>query len=206
MPLSRLLVATLLLACLATAAGLGWWWQTTSHSSATQRALAGVTFIATQTAGLPTLRPSVVTAATKLGQGRRAVADMARTNDYALPVLRDSAAGLALQIPNTALPARAAYDFSAQIQSPTPANPANNPGLRFDMYSWSEGILVATAQTPIHLQPNTNFADVPDALESLASQFGNHRRLLLVLPIGTTGLPVQLNQHDAYVLVVERTN
>ncbi len=205
MPLSRPLLAGALVTLIA---GLVWWWQ--SSPSAVESDVADIADVATtgviQRSDKPEaptpLRPSVVTAATKLGQGQRAVPGMPTVTNFELPVLRETAVGLALQIPNTALPARAAHELSKPDQAT--ASASVSVSVRFDIYSWSEGVLVATADTSVELTPARNLPEVPDALEAMQSQFGTHGRLLLVLPVGAQGLPPALNPNDAFVLIAER--
>ena len=166
-----------------------------SHTGdAPERVASGpspITF-ASQTAQL--LRPSVISAVTKLGQGRPAIAGLPTTDTFELPVLRVTPAGVALQIPASGLPGKA---HSRPLSA---AESAGLAGAGFDLYSWSEGTLQATS--PVGLQSGKrSAADAPDALRAIVQERPN-QDLLVVIPPNTPGLAPHLNPHDAYIAVL----
>lgn len=205
MPFQRVLIPGVLVAFMIAVAAA--WWHFSAPAAPTNAGIAGIAITsagAGQSAETPPLRPSVVTAATKLGQGRRAVAGLPSVSDYDLPVLRETRAGLALQIADTPLPATTAHQFSVPEAAPDSADAQRL--VRFDIYSWFEGVLVASTKSPVALSATLDLQDVPNELEQLAPQFAENKRLLLVVPVGAIPQATQLNPHDAYIVVAERVN
>lgn len=141
------------------------------------------------------LQPNVVTTATKLGQGRIAVPGLPVTEAFVMPSLRQTDAGTALLISGKALPAVSKHQQLSLLPS------APSAQLRFDIYSWSMGTLVATTAEPISI--GATHPDVPESLMTLARGAQQSQRVMLVLPPGAADLPAALNAHDAYVIIAE---
>lgn len=148
------------------------------------------------------LIPSVVLTATKLGQGRPAVPGLPTAVDFETPQLKVTAAGTALLIPGGDLPAKQTLQTIAPLDGLAGGATAR---IRFDIYSWSMGTLVATTPQWIELMPN-KVQGVPDVLTEVAGQLPGSERLMLVLPPGADVTPPgspALNAYDAHIVLAE---
>lgn len=186
-------MALIVLALLLVAGGSLWMGGLPPGSYNSTAHLVGVSFASAETA----LSPSVITTASKLGQGRAAVQGSAVVVDYELPTLRSAGGGLALLIPGSALPGVVKHEQLARLAGGSRAE------LVFDVYSWSLGTLVAT--TPFAVAVGASHPQVPEQLMALARGASHSHRLMLVLPPKASGMPAELDVNDAYIVVAEVT-
>lgn len=175
----------------------------TSHNSPPQTL---VQYATQPSAAKGPMVANVITTATKLGQGKEAVAGEPTATNFDHPTLKETAAGTALVVPGSALPAS---NWVQQITALTPLTSGNRPRLKFDMYSWSMGTLAATTPGWIDLAENGASAVVPPMLLGHIQQLTQSERVMLVIApnsdsgAGTSAYTAPLNPHDAYILIAD---
>jgi len=147
---------------------------------------------------------NVITTATKLGQGQNATADLPRATDFERPRLNSNDAGTALLVPGSALPAS---NWVQHIKGLEPLTTGQQPRLKFDIYSWSQGTLAATTPQWVDLAEVDAETTVPPMLLGHVQQLTKSERVMLVIAPqagkdqGRYAAP--LNPHDAYVVVAD---
>lgn len=189
---------------LLTGAALSWLFgMPSSNATPTHNARELVTYAEQNSQAQGPLLPHVVTTATKLGQGRRAVSGLPTANPFEHPDVRVSEAGSALLIPGSALPGS---HWNRHISSLPPLTSGSEPLIKYDIYSWSMGTLVATTPAWIDLAEPNNAELLPAELASHANALEHSSRLMLVLPpnsISSSQATQALNRFDAYIVVAD---
>ena len=148
--------------------------------------------------------PNVITTATKLGQGQKAEAGQPTSANFERPTLSTNSAGSALIIPGSALPGS---HWVQPINKLSPLTSGKHPRLKYDMYSWSMGTLVATTPQWIDLAQQDADAAIPPVLLGHIRGLAQSERVMLVIApqadADSGRYKAPLNRHDAYIVIAD---
>ncbi|MEM7257860.1 MAG: hypothetical protein AAF404_10775 [Pseudomonadota bacterium] len=144
---------------------------------------------------------SIIAAATKNSGGQI----NASGSDYSLPAVTNDNGSMSMTIPAGPPPEIPARRTVASGGGAT-LNFGDPVILKYDMFSWSDGTLVdSSAQYDEAYTVKSGVSDEIPIPEYLAKSLPGRSlgdTLQVILPVGTQDLPAELDQQDAYILIV----